>query len=146
MIINFHNIYLYLHFAVLAFVAWTVFQADHLGFDWIRGKTRTLDGSKVSKLHRATWIGLAGMIMTGLLLFWPMREFLLTQPPFYVKMAFVAALLINGAVIGRLQKVATSKAYSELTAKEKLPLIISGAVSTVSWTGAAVVAFFLIPD
>lgn len=140
------EIILPLHIAVLVFVAWQVLRADHLGLDWVRGNLRTLDAVTVAKYHRNTWIGLGGMITTGFLLFWPMREYLLTQPQFYVKMGLVALLVTNGLAIGKLQKVATSRAYRELSFKEKLPLIISGAVSTLGWVGAATIAFFLIPD
>ncbi len=140
------NILLPLHLLTLAFVAWTVFHADHMGFEWMRGKVRVLDRAKVKTLHRNTWLGLCGMIATGFLMFWPMREYLLGRPQFYIKMFFVLALIGNGFVIGRLQKVALTKSFAELTTKEKLPLMISGAVSTVGWLGAATMAFFLIED
>ena len=135
-----------IHLLVLTFVAWTVFQADHMGFDWMRGKTRTLSEPNVKRLHRHTWYGLFGMMLTGFLMFWPMHEYLLGRPQFYTKMAFVLALIINGFAIGRLQKVAFEKPYNELTTQEKLPLLVSGAISTIGWLGAATMAFFLIPD
>lgn len=134
-----------LHLLVLAYVAWTVYRADHMGFDWIRGKIRVLDEARVEKLHLHTWLGLTGMIVTGLLLFWPARDYLLARPQFYVKMVFVGALIINGLVIGNLQKVALRRSYAELSTREKLPLMISGAVSTLSWLGASALAFFLLP-
>jgi hypothetical protein len=140
------DIFLMLHLLTLSFVAWTVFRADHMGFDWMRGKIDVLDAVKVHVLHRNTWIGLCGMILTGFLMFWPMREYLLIRPQFYTKMAFVITLILNGFVIGYLQKVALVKAYAELTTKEKLPLMISGAISTIGWLGAATTAFFLLPD
>lgn len=143
---NISDIVLPVHILVLIFIAWQVVQADQLGFEWMRGKVRTLDEVRVGMYHRNTWIGLGGMIATGLLMFWPMREYLLTRPQFYIKMSFVLALIINGFVIGRLQKLATTKAYAGLTTKEKLPLLISGAISTLGWVGAATMAFFLIPN
>lgn len=141
-----HEIFLTLHLLVLTFVAWTVFHADHMGFNWITGKTRVLDEAKVKTLHRNTWLGLTGMIATGLLMFWPLHEYLLTRPQFYIKMFFVAALIANGFAIGNLQKIALTKSYAELTWGERLPLMISGAVSTLGWIGAATMAFFLLPD
>lgn len=143
---NLSQFLLPLHLLVLAFVAWTVVHADHMGFNWIRGKSRVLDEAQVAKLHRNTWLGLAGMIATGLLLFWPLHEYLLTRPQFFIKMFFVLALIANGFAIGRLQKIALTKSYAELTWGERLPLMISGAVSTLAWVGAATMAFFLIPD
>jgi hypothetical protein len=140
------DIFLTLHLLTLTFVAWTVLHADHMGLQWLQGKLKTLDERVVKKLHRNTWIGLCGMILTGFLMFWPMREYLLTRPQFYTKMAFVLTLIVNGFVIGYLQKVALTKSYAELTRQEKLPLMISGAVSTVGWLGAAAMAFFILPN
>jgi hypothetical protein len=143
---NLHQIFLPVHLAILAFVAWTVVHADHMAFSWIRGKVAHLDEAKVKRLHRHTWYGLLGMIVTGILMFIPLREFLLTRPQFYAKMAFVLGLVINGFVIGRLQKVAFNKTFKELTAREKIPLFISGAVSTLCWVFAAIGGFYLLPD
>lgn len=134
-----------LHLLTLAFVVWTIIQADMLGMSWIQGKKHTLDETVVKKHHRNTWIGLVGMMITGFLIFWPMREFLLHRPQFWVKMAFVASLVVNGFVIGRLQSLAIEKSYKELTHKEKMPLYVSATASTLSWLGAATLAFFLLP-
>lgn len=140
------KILLPLHFLVLGFTAWNVAIADHMGFNWIRGKVNTLKSDEVKKYHYRVWIGLSLMILTGFFLFWPLREFLLTRTQFYVKMAFVAALVINSFIIGYLQETAVTKTYSSLTLKEKLPLFISGAVSTTCWILAAVAGFYLLPD
>jgi hypothetical protein len=140
------KILLPLHFIVLGFTAWNVVLADHMGFSWIRGKVKTLDAREVKKYHYRVWTGLVLMIVTGFFLFWPLREFLLTRTQFYVKMAFVAALVINSFVIGFLQETSITKTYASLTFKEKLPLFISGAVSTVCWILTAAAGFYLIPD
>ncbi len=139
------TIVLPLHLATLAFLAWTIFHADHLAFSWIRGKVNMLRKEDLQKYHKRTWLGLVGMIVTGFILFWPLREYLLTRPQFYAKMAFVITLIINGFVIGHLQDVATKKWFKQLTLKEKLPLFISGAVSTLAWLGAAAGGFYLLP-
>lgn len=135
-----------LHLLTLTFVAWTALHADHMGFKWILGREQTLDKETTEKFHTRIWIGLGGMILTGFLMFWPMREYLLSRPQFYAKMFFVLALVANGFAIGSLQKVAFRKSFKELTTKERVPLLISGAVSTISWIGAATLAFFLVPE
>lgn len=140
------DIFLALHLISLLYVAWNVFHADHMGFDWMRGKIDKLNESEVKKYHYGSFIGLGLMIFTGFLLFWPMREFLLTRPQFYVKMGFVTALLINGVVIGYLSKISTTKTFASLTLGEKIPLFISGAISTLSWVGAGLGGLFLIPE
>lgn len=135
-----------LHLLTLVFVAWNVLRADHLGFLWIRGTLKTLDKNRVQSLHRNTWIGLAGMVITGVLLFIPMKEYLLMRPQFLLKMAFVFTLIVNGIVIGHLQKVSTTVSYSSLSVSQKIPLYISGVVSTVAWLGAALSALFIVED
>jgi hypothetical protein len=117
-----------------------------MGISWIRGRVETLDAKKVKKYHRGSWIGLSLMIITGALLFYPLREFLLTRPQFYIKMAFVVTLVCNGFVIGKLQHIAIEKSFSSLSSFQKIPLYISGAVSTVCWLGAIVCALFLLPE
>lgn len=139
------DIVLPLHLMSLAFVAWNVVLADHMGFNWIRGKEQTLEEQKVRKYHIRTWIGLFLMIATGFTLFWPAREYLLTRTEFYVKMGFVVALFLNSFAIGRLSKISTEKTFASLSTKEKIPLIISGAISTISWIGAGIMALFLFP-
>lgn len=134
------------HLLVLSFVFFTILRADYFGMSWIQGKKKTLDQKTLTQLHRHTWVGLSLMIITGILLFLPMKDFLLARPQFYLKMAFVVTLICNGFVIGHLQKVATMKSFNSLSAKEKMPLFISGAVSTISWMGAAITALFLIPS
>lgn len=143
---NLHEIFLPVHLITLAYVAWTIIHADHMAFSWIRGKAARLDEQKVKRLHLHTWYGLIGMIVTGLLMFIPLHEFLLTRVQFYVKMAFVLGLVINGFAIGHLQKVAFNKSFKELSTREKIPLFISGAVSTLCWLGAAAGGFYLLPD
>jgi hypothetical protein len=141
-----HQIFLPVHLIILAYAVWTIIQADRMAMSWVFGKSRTLDAKKVNRHHRNVWIALSGMIVTGLLMFWPLREFLLTRPQFYAKMAFVLTLVINGFIIGRLQNVAIEKPYAELTLKEKLPLFLSGGISGLCWILAAIGGFYLIPD
>ena len=140
------NIIFPLHIISLVYVAFNVFQADHMGFNWIRGKTPTLNRNLVSKYHKRTWLGLLAMTVTGIFLFMPNKAVLLAHPQFYIKMGFVLALFINSFVIGKLSKIAVHKSYVSLTAKEKISLFISGAVSTISWVGADVMALFILPE
>lgn len=143
---NTGDIFLPLHLITLLFTVWTIFQSDHLGIEWVRGREAILSGEELRVLHKRMWTGLSLMVTTGFLMFWPMREFLLGRPQFYVKMSFVLTLTVNGFAIGHLQKIAVTRPYRTLSAKEKAPLFISGAISTISWLGAAVMAFFLIPE
>lgn len=134
------------HLLVLLFSAWNIFHADHLGFSWMTGNRKVLEESDMRKYHIRVWIGLIGMMVTGFIMFWPMREYLLGRWQFLLKMSFVLALIGNGFAIGSIQKIATRKEFKNLSMREKLPLLFSGAISTIGWLGAATAAFFLIPD
>ncbi|MBP6888900.1 MAG: hypothetical protein KBC21_04365 [Candidatus Pacebacteria bacterium] len=135
-----------IHLLILAFTVWQIISADHFGIKWITGKVKVLDLSLVKKYHNRTWLGLVLMITTGVILFLPEREALLSKPQFIVKMGFVVALVINGFFIGFLQNIATTKTFASLTFKEKMSLIISGTVSTLSWLGATVAGLLLDSD
>jgi hypothetical protein len=135
-----------LHIIAVIFSLSVAVYADHMGYTWFRGKVLTLNAQKLHKIHTMMWIGLGALLITGFGLFWPAHQYLLTRPQFLVKMSFVAALIINGLVIGTLLDVTTKKKYQELTTREKIPLFISGVVSTASWIGALIAAFFIYPD
>lgn len=120
-----------------------IFLADHQGLSWIRGKRETLDLKRVTLYHRLIWVGLVGMITTGGIMAWPLSSYLVTVPAFLLKMAFVVTLFINGLVIGHLVKVATERSFASLSWRERLPLLVSGAVSTTAWIGAFVAARLL---
>lgn len=134
-----------LHLLSLAYVIWTAFHADRLGLLWLEGRKEKLEGSVIRKYHRHMWIGVCLMLLTGFLNFYPMREYLLARPQFYIKMSFVLVLIINGFAIGHLQKKAITHSFKELSTQEKIPLFISAGASLVGWLGAITMAFFLLP-
>lgn len=140
------TIVLPLHILSIIFTAYQIAHAEHLGLLWARGKVEKIELKLVTKYHNRTWFGFALIITTGLILFYPMREFLLSRPQFYVKMGFVAAIFINSFVVGTLLKIPTEQSFASLSLKKKTPLMISGAISTVSWLGAIAGGFFLIPE
>lgn len=141
--IQLETVLLPVHVGILLFIFWNIFKADHSAFSWIRGKVNTLNAVKMKKLHDNVFYGLIGMTITGIGLYLPLQEKLSASPAFKIKMAFVAVLFINSFVIYKLMPTASEKKYSELSTKEKLPLLISGVVSTLSWIGALIAVMFL---
>jgi len=131
------------HIISLIYSGIIILIADHDAFSWFRGKVQVLDSKKIDRLHIATWIGLVALIITGIFLFYPARNYLIHSPIFILKMMFVAILVGNGFLIGRLTHVATQKSFTTLSKGEKWPLFLSGTLSTVSWIGATIAAFFL---
>lgn len=132
-----------LHITFLFLAAVGILVADHAALQWMRGKTEVIGKKILFTAHWIVTIALLGLVYTGLFLFWPQREYLLHQPLFLLKMIFVAALLINSMAIERLMHLAAVRPFSSLSAGQKAPLFISGAVSTLSWIGAGVMGLIL---
>lgn len=132
-----------LHVLSVIFSFCVVIFSDKVGFSWIRGKKQTLEHKTVRMLHILTWVGLLALIITGVILFWPFKNYLLHQPLFIIKMLFVAALVVNAFLIGKLMHVATEKPFQSLTFSEITPLVLSGTISIFSWFGALIIALVL---
>ncbi len=131
-----------LHLVSLAFSFIVIAVADHDGWRYFRGKTATLQPSRVSRLHTLAWVGLGGMIISGIFLLLEEPDSF-QEPLFFVKMLMVAALVVNGMFIGRVMQVATTTPFAQLTGKQRWPLLGSGAVSVGCWVGAAVLGFVM---
>lgn len=103
-----------------------------------------LPKGRMQILHIFVWIGLLGMIGTGLYMAYPALSYYLAKPAFIAKMLFVAILAINALFIGKLLSVASVRPFAELTAGEKKKLFISGALSSICWVGAATIGLFFL--
>lgn len=131
---------LVVHLVVLVCTGLVVLYSDHLGWQYFRGTKHTLDSTLIHRLHYTVWAGLIGMIVTGIVMVAPGFSYYAAQPYFWVKMGFVGLLVVNSVAITFLMQVATTTPYASLTQKQRLPLMISGALSTVGWVGAVVTA------
>lgn len=126
-------------FAFLASLG-IILTADKQAVAWVRGKKALLDGSFLRKLHLLLWATLGVQIATGAVLAYPMRAYLLGQPLFILKLLFVAILVLNAILIGRLMPAASERTFASLSFDEKLPFLMSGAISGMSWAAAAILA------
>lgn len=132
-----------LHIFSLLFSIGVILVADKQAFSWFQGTRLTLDERIMRKIHIAMWIGLVSLMATGFFLFYPLREYLFTQPLFIIKLLFVAILVTNGVLIGRTIAIAEKRSFASLTDREKLPLVLSGVLSAFAWAGAILVALVL---
>lgn len=134
---------LVLHILALGFVLGVTAIADKDAIAWVRGKKQTLDRGVMHQYHVMIWVGLITLIVTGGILFYPMRVFLLQDLFFNAKLLFVGILVINGILIGRLMQVTLIRPFAELSAHETRALFASGAISVVSWICAAGIAILI---
>ncbi len=133
---------LYIHVGSVAIAIGAVLYADKIGFAWIRGSVATTNPQVVNWLHRTVSVALCCIVVSGLMLAWPAREYLLSQPLFLLKMLFVAGLVVNSFFIGKLKDISIHQPFSSVPESERRALFVSGAVSTVCWFGAITAAFF----
>ena len=112
--------------------------ADIQGTAWILGKKQTLNERTLHRLHVWIYVCLAGIILTGILMFLGNSSELLAKPAFYMKMVFVAALILNSFFIEKHMEHAVTKSFSTLTTNERRWVLTSGVVSSVAWVGAIV--------
>lgn len=134
---------MYAHLTILLGTVLVILYTDHVGLQYFRGRARTLSAARVYALHTAVWFGLLGMIATGLTMAWPALPVLLTLPLFILKMCFVGVLFVNAIFIGFFVSTSTTTAFADLSLRQKAPLILSGALSTIGWLGAMVSAVLL---
>ena len=109
----------------------------------MRGKIETIPKEKSRRVHTLVYWGLAGMLATGALLFYPFQEYLLSLPAFWSKMTFLCILLINSIFVGKCMDIAAEHTFQSLTKKQKVLLVGSGVVSLISWLGILISARFL---
>ena len=129
-----------IHLTILTLTVLVILYSDHMAFQYVRGTRETIDIKIATRLHYAVWVGLIGMMVTGLWMAYPALSVLITMPLFQLKMAFVLLLVCNAIFIGTLLPV-SSVPFAQLSQKQKTPLLIGGALSTVGWVGAIVCAF-----
>lgn len=132
------------HLAILAVTVVAILIADHEGWLYMRGRKVIVDARRVHWLHMIVGFGLLGMIVSGVLMMWPYKDFYVTDFAFMSKMFFVGALVINALFIGRVMRYAIEKPYAALTSRERTMLVISGGVSVVGWGAAAIIGFFFL--
>lgn len=132
-----------LHLLILLITAIGIILADHQGFAYLRGKKPALDPKTIKRLHIWVSLGLLGMILSGIILLIDEID-VLEEPAFYVKLIMVLALVLNGILIGQLNKLATTTSFASLSLKKKAILIASGGLSATCWFGAAIVGFFFL--
>jgi len=131
------------HLTILGITALVIIFTDINGLLWLLGKKKTLPKKLFVWLHRFVWLGLFGMIATGIAMSYTYISALSLNKLFQGKMFFVLILIINAYLIGRHMELAFEKSFKELTKAEKTKLILSGLISTGSWIGAFVMAKLL---
>lgn len=130
-----HDLALFGHLAALILGFGSVLVADYTFALWIFGRITFGEAVvQTSRLHPLIWVGLTGLVATGVLL-----KPDLTSPATVAKLVLVAVLTVNG-----VQATALGHRMSATSSPSRRLLIrggITGAISQICWWGAIVVGF-----
>lgn len=132
-----------IHLAALATAACGLLYADKVGFSWMRGRIEVVPRRTLAVLHDVVSLALIALLLSGLYLFWPMRDYLLYQGLFYIKMTFVVLLVINSIAIDNLMHTAAYTPFRAVPARQRAGLLVSGGLSFLCWAGAGFTALLL---
>ncbi len=138
-----HTIALGVHIVSIFLAIGGILWADHTAYHWFTSKKEVLDHRTLRWLHGIVGTALGLLIGSGIILFWPAHNYLLSQPLFLLKMLFVVLLVINSIAIDRLMHRAANFPYRLLPRAQKIPLFISGGVSAFCWVATIVVALIM---
>lgn len=133
-----------LHLLSLIITIPAILYSDYSGFKYFTGRSQLMSHKKMNLLHKLVFIGLFLLITTGVITLVPRWAIMFEKPFFYIKIAFVLTLLVNGLFIGKLLEKATTTPYTNLPKQDKVFLMTSGAISAVSWISVIIISFFFL--
>ena len=133
----------FLHLAALVVGLGAVLAVDWLALLWLLGRRRLSDVLQTAcALHTPIWLGLGGLVLSGLFLHPD-----LASPLTLIKLGLVLAVMLNGLYaqwigqrLGRLQKEPESEA-GVVPRRLLMQTGIAASISQVGWWGASVIGF-----
>lgn len=134
------EVIIFFHVGILILTVAVILFADFQGVQWVRGKKEVLSKGLMDGLHTIVTIGLSGMLLTGIILFWPLREYSLTEKAFFLKLFFIFILICNSFAIEHHAHLATTTTYKNIPNHQKIILFLSGGISFIGWIGAIIAA------
>ena len=141
--INYHNLLILFHILGVAVGFGGVVMSDYIFLSSMRvGEIAKERFVFLKESSRMVWIGVLLMVISGALLFFEFPDRYLASGKFLAKMTLVAILIINGAFfhwfhLPRLRRYLDADLSTLPEFKKHFPtLLVSGAVSSVSWLGA----------
>ncbi len=131
---------LHVELFLLALVA--VMITDACGLVYLFGWRNRMNRTCLRIKHGLIASMCAATVGTGLLLILKNPE-VMAQKIFWIKMAFVAALCVNGWLIGRKIPLLTSGPYRTLGRSARWTLVLGSMMSFVFWIGTAILGLMI---
>jgi hypothetical protein len=125
-----------LHILFLLSALLAVLITDACGLVYLIGLRRRMNGICLRIKHGLIASACAATVGTGLLLV-ILKPEVMAQSVFWMKMLFVAALCVNGWLIGRKIPLLTSGPFKTLGRRARWSLAVGSMASLMLWIGAA---------
>lgn len=130
------------HVLLLLAALLTVLITDACGLVYLIGWRQRMNGVCLRLKHGFITSMGAAAVGTGLLLVVSRPE-VLTQMVFWMKMVFVAALFVNGWLMGRKIPWLTSGPFRTLAPRARWSLALGSMASLVFWIGASLLGLMI---
>ena len=137
-----HPQLLSLHVLLFLAALLMVLITDACGLVYLVGWRKRMNGMCLRLKHGFIASTCAATVGTGLLLILGKPE-VMARTVFWMKMAFVAALCVNGWLIGRKIPLLTSGPFRTLGRSARWTLVMGSMVSFVFWIGAALLGLMI---
>jgi hypothetical protein len=135
-----HRLVLFVHLAALVVGFGAVLVADYHGLLWLLGRRSLRELVRVTKLlHFPIWIGLVGLVASGVFLN-PDLDLFRTR----IKLVLVAVATVNGLWVARLSRHLDAHDHDHpetLRPSLLYRVLFAGFVSQVAWWGATLIGF-----
>lgn len=131
-----HSPLLLLHVLFLLFALLAVLITDSCGLVYLIGLRKRMNGICLRIKHGLIASACAATVGTGLLLVISKPE-VMAQSAFWMKMVLVAALCLNGWLIGRKIPLLTSGPFKTLGRRARWTLAFGSIASLMLWVGTA---------
>ncbi|MEV7725664.1 hypothetical protein AB0P15_13115 [Streptomyces sp. NPDC087917] len=132
-----HTAALFAHLASLVLGFGAVLSADYYGLLWATGRCTIAEViGATSRLHVPIWVGLGGLVLSGLMLHPDLHS-----PLTLTKLALVAALTLNGLQAGLLGRRLEAAAEDPVGSKLLIWGGLTALVSQACWWGAVIIGF-----
>jgi len=137
---SFQLLPLHIEFFLIALAA--VLITDSCGLLYLLGWRKQMNGICLRIKHGLIASMCAATIGTGILLVFERPE-VMTQKAFWMKMALVAGLCVNGWLIGRKIPLLTSGPFRALGSGTRWTLVLGSIMSFVFWIGTAIMGLMI---
>lgn len=131
-----------LHVDLILIALAAVLITDACGLFYLFGWRKRMNGICLRIKHGLIASMCAATVGTGILLILKNPE-VMAQKIFWLKMVFVAALCVNGWLIGRKIPLLTSGPFQALTRGSRWTLVLGSMMSFLFWIGTAILGLMI---